>query len=250
MNSNGKICDKLNLHEGHRERLRTRLGDTKFVGADDYQVLEYMLTLVVKRRDTNELAHTLINKFGSLAGVFEAPVYELEKIKGVSHTMAFFLNSIPYIFRNYKESKKEPKFRIITPLDAYNYLGSSITHLKNEQLYMICLDNANKVINSKNIASGSLTQVNIDVKDCNQYAISSNASKVILLHNHPHGEAEPSVEDDIVTKQLLVSFESLGIELYDHVIVNYNENYYSYHNEGKLNQYRQECRDILKLFKN
>ena len=115
---------------------------------------------------------------------------------------------------------------------------------------MICLDNSNKVLNYKNIATGSLTQVNIDIKDCNQFAIKSNASKVVLLHNHPTGNATPSVEDDLVTKQLLISFESLGIELYEHIIVNYKEEYYSYHNQGVLEKYRTECKNILNLFNN
>ena len=103
---NHEDVSMLNLHEGHRGRLRERLLRNNFSDADDYLILEYILTLVVKRRDTNDLAHTLVSTFGSLAGVFDASTEDLEQVKGVTPTMAYFLHSIPYIFRNYNKIKK------------------------------------------------------------------------------------------------------------------------------------------------
>lgn len=239
----------VNLHEGHRNRIRKRLAQTEFVDADDYQTLEYILTLVIKRRDTNELAHTLINTFGSLAGVLDASIENLEGIAGISPTIAFFLHSMPFIYRNYKLSKISPKMVISTPIDAVNCIGKSFSHLNREEFYMICLDNSNKVINHKMIAAGSINQVSAEIADCVQFALKSKARKVVLLHNHPSGDAYPSLQDEETTRNFLFSFESSGIELYDHVIVNYKDDYYSFAIDGKLKEYKESYNMILSSFK-
>ena len=235
----------VNLHEGHRERLRKRLSDKNYVEADEYQVLEYLLTLPIMRRDTNELAHKLINKFGSLANVLDSNVDDLITVDGISPTIAHFLHCIPYVFRNYKISKTKSKPVLTCPLDIFNYLGDAICHLPSEEFYMICLDNGYKVINKKILSLGGTTKVAIDIKQCVQYALSLNASKVIMLHNHPSSSADPSESDCETTKRMLIGFEMAGIDLFDHMIVNYEGKYFSFAISGNLNKYREQYKSIL-----
>lgn len=235
----------VNLHEGHRERLRKRLSDKNFV-EDDYQILEYLLTLPVMRKDTNGLAHKLINEFGSLANVLDSKVEDLTNVKGISPTIAYFLHSIPFIFRNYKLSKIKAKPVLTCPRDIFNYLGQVIHHLPIEEFYLICLDNGFKVINKKIISTGSTSNIALNVKDCVQYALQMKASKVIMIHNHPSTSPEPSKSDFETTKRMLVGFEMAGIELFDHVIVNYQEEFFSFAMSGKLNEYRNEYKKMLK----
>lgn len=236
-----------NLHEGHRQRLRERMLQTNFVKADDYQILEYLLTLVVKRKDTNELAHRLINTFGSFSNVCDSEIEDLQKVEGITYSIAYFLHIVPYIFRNYKISKKEPKAILNCAQDIFNYLGQAIFHLPIEEFYIICLDNANKVIAQKMLSAGKSTTVAVDLDECVQYAIKTKAKKVVLLHNHPTSEPDPSFEDIETTKNLFLRFASTGIELYDHIIVNYEEKFYSFAHNGKLKAYSNEYENFIKL---
>ena len=236
-----------NLHEGHRQRLRERMLQTNFVGADDYQILEYLLTLVVKRKDTNELAHKLVNTFGNLSKVCDSDIEDLEKVEGITPTIAYFLHSVPFIFRNYKISKTKPKAILNCAQDIFNYLGQAIFHLPREEFYIICLDNGNKVIGQKMLSSGKSTNVAIDMDDCIQYAIKTKAKKVVLLHNHPSSEAQPSVEDLDTTKHLFFRFATTGIELYDHLIVNYEEKFYSFAHDGILKRFAEDYKNFMKL---
>lgn len=236
----------VNLHEGHRERLRKRLADKNFI-EDDYQILEYLLTLPVMRRDTNGLAHKLINEFGTLANVLDSKIEDLLQVKGISPTIAYFLHSLPFIFRNYKFSKMEAKPVLTNPRDIFNYLGQAIHHLPIEEFYLICLDNSYKVINKKIISSESSDNVAIDIKNCVQFALQTKASKVIMVHNHPTSGPEPSKNDLETTKRMFIGFESSGIELHDHVIVNYNEELYSFSNSGLIKNFKDEYLDMLKV---
>lgn len=241
-----KDAQMLNIHEGHRERLRKRLANCGFVEVDDYQCLEYILTLCVKRKDTNELAHTLINTFGSLANVMETSIENLQAVKGITYPMAYFLHFIPQIFRNYKMSKKKARPILTCAQDIFNYLGECIYHLPSEEFYMICLDNSNKVICHKAIATGGDTQVAINSKEIVKIAEKSRAKRVILLHNHPTASCEPSQEDIDTTKKLFFAFSVNGIYLSDHIIVNSEENFYSFAHEGLIEKFEQENKKIFK----
>lgn len=235
----------VNLHEGHRERLRERLANTYFCNADEYQVLEYILQLVVKRKDTNELAHKLINTFGSLANVCDSGTNDLLSVKGITPTMAYFLHNIPYIFRNYKISKLQPRANIVCPQDVFNYLGECIYHLPQEEFYIVCLDSSNNVINQKVASIGGMAQVSVKLKDILQFAQNINASKVVLLHNHPTGSSEPSIEDIDATKRIFLNFLVNNITLFDHIIVNYKQEFFSFAQNGILKQFENDCKNVF-----
>ena len=236
----------LNLHEGHRNRLRDRLLRNNFSGADDYQILEYILTLVVKRKDTNDLAHTLVSTFGSLAGVFDAAIEDLEQVKGVTYTMAYFLHSVPYIFRNYKLSKAKPKAVITCAQDVFNYLGQCIYHLPEEEFYMILLDGGNRVICHKIISIGGNSQVVINGKEAVKFAVKHKAKKVVLVHDHPTASCVASEEDIETTKRLYMMFNIENIGMFDHLIVDSQENFYSFAHEGFTAKFEKECNLLFK----
>ena len=235
----------VNLHEGHRSRVRKRLTSTQFVDADEYQVVEYILQLVIRRKDTNEIAHRLIDSFGSLANLCDADIEDIMSVSGVSNTVATFLHSVPYIFRNYKISKLNPKANLSCPQDLFNYLGECIYHSLREEFYIVCLDSGNNVINQRIISVGSISQVSIKIKDVIRFAMSVNAHKVILLHNHPTCDAEPSIEDIDTTKKLYLNLRLNGISLDDHIIVNYQAKYYSFAHNGWMNKFAEESKGII-----
>ena len=239
-----------NCHKGHRKRLRKRLSQVDFVNADDYQTLEYLLQIIIPRKDTNELGHRLIDCFGSFANVCDASVEQLLSINGIGEQSAYFLSSLPAIFRNYKLSKQKPKQNISAPKDFFNYLGEAIHHLPKEEVYAICLDNGNNVINQKIVAIGGKEQVALKINDIVNFAISCNAKKVILSHNHPTSSEEPSLEDDDITMKIHFALAVNDISLYDHIIVNYQGNYFSYAQQGKLNFYKNGFNNVMRGQKN
>ncbi|MGN1213240.1 MAG: RadC family protein [Christensenellales bacterium] len=236
--------DKECLHDGHRDRLRETLLHTRFDDVDDYIALEYILFGIVPRKDTNEIAHRLINTFGCLANVCEADVVDLKKVKGVSENMAIFLNLFPYMFRNYKLSKQKPKATLTCTQDVFNYLGNAICHLPQEEFYVICLDNGDHVINQKLVSRGNNTEVNIRINEIVRFATSVNARKVVFVHNHPTTSEDPSQEDIETTKKLYMAFKYHNIKIVEHLIVNYMGRSFSFSNNGILQSFEEYSRKI------
>lgn len=133
-------------HTGHRERLKYKIETAGLDHLAPHEVLEYILFYCIPRKDTNELAHELIKKFGSLSGVLEAGASELEKINGISHSTAMFLSSIPNISRYYLKDRWQDKPIIKDSLVLGNYLCDLFAGEKNEAFYVISLDSRCRLI--------------------------------------------------------------------------------------------------------
>ena len=239
--------DKVSMHSGHRGRLSKELYHNKFVGIDDYKVLEYILFSVIPIKDTNPIAHQLISSFGSFANVCDADLEDLKSIKGMTNRAAQLLVDLPYILRNYQISKQQPKQILACTQDIFNYLGSAICHLPEEEFYAICLDNGNHVINRKMIARGTDSEVSVRVNDVVKFAISMKAKKVIFLHNHPTTSVDPSVEDLDTTQKLFNSLSFHNIELAEHLIVNYMGDCFSFSKSGMLKCFNEKVQKLMKF---
>ena len=232
------------LHSGHRERVRCRLAKTNMSDADDYYLMEYTLHQCIPRKDTNPLAHNLINAFGSFANVCDASVDDLVEF-GLTVPIANFLHNLPYMFRNYQISKQQPKPTITCAQDVFEYMGKAISHLPIEEFYIICLDGGNHVISRKLVSFGSNVEVSIKIQDIVKYVLSLNAHKIVMVHNHPTTDENPSIEDIETTKRLFCGFHLNGIELVDHLIINYQGYYYSFSNNGWFAKFKCDCQKIL-----
>ena len=201
---------------------------------------------MVKRRDTNELAHSLVSAFGGLASVLNADIADLMQVKGVTYTIAYFLHAMPYVYRNYKASLLKPKPTINCVMDIINSLGDCVYHLPEEEFYVMCLDGSNRLINYKAVANGGNSQVAIHTRDIVRYAVKHNAKKVVFLHNHPTASPEPSEDDIETTKVLFMAFHVEGIEVFDHVIVSSDESFYSFSQNNLIKGYQEDCISIFK----
>ena len=233
----------INLHQGHRDRLRERMIKLDCDTAD-HELLEYILQQPIKRKDTNELAHRLLLHFGSFAKVCDASIEELLQVDGIGKSTAIFLTRIPKMFQAYKHAKAEVKPYINNERDVYNYLGQSIEHLPTEEFYVICLNAVQKVICHKKVSMGDGTMVAFNIKQVADFCKSVNASSVVVVHNHPTGSALPSVEDIESTKQLFFNLSFSGITLAEHLVVNYLGETFSFAKEGLI----QEFADKKELF--
>lgn len=214
-----------NPHAGHRERLRKRFLASGLEGFSDHEVLELLLCYAIPRRDVNDMAHALIDRFGSLAGALDAPASELMTIPGIGDQAAVLIKLIPQLARKYQLSgiRGSGKPMLDTVEKAGEFLIPRFQSLTEETAYMLCLDKRCRLINEHAIGSGDEFRAIASAKKLVELAVQNKAESVLLAHNHPGGTPIPSVEDVVATRQLAAALSSVGISLTDHLVVVGNE---------------------------
>jgi len=215
-----EALSKKHLHSGHRKRMNQRVRfDPDFEGFAPHEMLEFLLYIGVPRVDTNELAHRIIQEFGSFSKVFYAPVDELLKVKGLTERAAFTIASVLPIARWVSiQNRNGKRFKIEDTDSAVRFLRPYFANKLVENVYIVCIDSADYVVNIFPISKGSSNMAVIDARQIINKANSSMASKVILAHNHPAGTLMPSQEDVNATSQVAIGLSSISITLVDHLI--------------------------------
>ena len=227
----------MGLHDGHRQRLKTRFLQQGLGGFEDHNVLELLLFYSLPRADTNEIAHELLNRFGSISGVFDASAEELCKVKGVSMHTASLIKLIPELFSVYHSDKTSVTKVIQSTNEAGKYFIPKFYGKTNEEVYVMLLDDKKKMIKCDKISEGTINSANITVKKVISLAVSSNATGVILAHNHPAGVALPSHDDIITTEKVYRALELINVRLYDHIIVA-DDDFVSLVESGEFERFR------------
>lgn len=209
----------MSLHDGHRQRVRERFLSEGLDTFQEHQVLEMLLFYCFSRKDTNELAHRLIDAFGSLYQVLEAPIQDLERVPGIGKNAAVFLSFIAQFSRYYQINKTVNSGDILsTPDECGAYLSPYFLSRKNEVVFLLCLDAKCKVLCCKMVGEGSVNSAGVSVRSIVELALNSNATTVILAHNHPSGLAFPSAEDIKTTQMVAVALHGVDVILADHMI--------------------------------
>lgn len=207
------------VHDGHRARLRRQFLEGGLDSFSDVQALELLLSFVIARKDVNPLAHELLDRFGSLAGVLDAPVGELMKVPGVGENTAVMLSVMPQLMRRYAIGKNKTGVILNTTTKAGSYLLPFFFGAKDEQVYLLCLDAKCKVLDCRRLFTGSVNTVGVSVRRIVEEALRRNATSVILAHNHTSGIALPSREDEETTNMVQAALEAVGIRLADHMVM-------------------------------
>lgn len=213
------------MHEGHRERVREKYRLNGLDGFSDHEVLELLLFYANKRGDTNATAHRLLNAFGSLSAVFEAPYDELVKIKDVGDVAATLITSVPHIFRRYMQDKAGKIKEITCSAQAVDHLAPRFFGLRNECVAVVSLDVLNRINNTSFVAEGTVDMAHLDVRKVVEIALRDNAHSIILAHNHPNGVAAPSKKDAETTQAVINAFTPLGITVSDHIIISDSDSF-------------------------
>lgn len=207
------------IHKGHRERLKQRFLEDGLDNFTDIQVLELLLFYAIPQRDTNPIAHALLNHFGSLSGVLDADVAELKKVPGISDHSATLLALVTELCRYYQVDSAQ-RVEILTTLDACGaYLVPRFFGRTRETVFLLCLDAKCKVLCCKEVGEGSVNSASISVRKIVETALAANATTVILAHNHPSGVAVPSGEDAQTTRRIAAALSAVEVHLADHIIV-------------------------------
>ncbi len=209
----------MNIHEGHRERMKQRFMEQGLDAFDDHQVLELLLFYSMPRKDTNPLAHQLLEHFGSLEAVFEAPTEELKKISGIGDSAVTLLRLIPEVSRRYLIDKNSFDKVLDSSAKVGAFLVPRFMYERDEVVIVICLDAKCKVLACKELFRGAADCAEISIRKIAELALAKNASSIILSHNHVSGIALPSIEDEMTTKRIKATLDAMGISLIDHIIV-------------------------------
>ena len=207
------------IHAGHRRRLKARFEAEGLEHFSDINVLELLLFYARARGDVNPLAHRLLEAFGSLKGVLEATVDQLCSVEGVGEETATLLSLMVPMFRRYELCRCEERPRLTRYNEAEEYCKALLAGLRKERFYVISLSTQMRVIGCRMIGEGSLTEVPAYPRLVVETALNHNAYSILLCHNHPGGDAIPSMGDVEVTKELDAVLAPLGIALIDHLIV-------------------------------
>ena len=208
-----------NPHAGHRERLKNRFLETGLDSFHAVNTLELILFFAVPRKDTNPIAHRLLDHFGSLAGVLDAPVEELMKIDGITKNAAVLLHLFPQTARQYEISRTADLKILDTTDKAGRYLLPRYTGERSEVVYLLCLDAKCRVLDCRLLFRGGFSSAAASVRKIIETALAVNAYAVILSHNHTSGIAQPSMEDEQTTRALEQALHAVDILLVDHIIV-------------------------------
>ena len=207
------------IHDGHRQRLRDRFRTEGLDNFDEHEVLELLLFYCIPRVNTNPIAHELINRFGSLAQVLDAPAEELAKVPGIGENAATFLTLTTAVGRYYLVNRSMQTVILPTVDACGKYLSPFFYGRRNETVFLLCLDAKCKVLCCKELGEGSVNSAGVPIRRIVEVALGVNATSVVLAHNHPSGLAVPSGEDVQTTRRVAAALNAVEITLVDHIVV-------------------------------
>ena len=224
---------KEKLHAGHRQRLKEQCLENGFDGLPSHQVLELLLFYAMPYKDTNELAHRLLDRFGSFAGVVNADYQELLQVNGVGPNTACLLALLPEFFRRYQLDMFGKRPRIADRQQLAEYAQALLAGKHYEAMYIVCMDAQRRVTGAPVLGEGTLSEVVVYPRNTVEMALRYQAKYVVLAHNHPGGTLRPSSADVQLTDQLRAVLRAVGITVLDHVIVA-GDGYYSFADHGLI----------------
>ena len=224
---------KKHSHQGHRERVRNRFETKGITAFEDHEALEMLLFYAIPQRDTNQLAHNLIEEFGSLAGVFDAPISALENVKGIGYNAAVLIKLMPEIYTKYLASKARITESVLDTVDKVGkFCIAQLSGYDHEVVLVACLDNKLRVKKHFIISEGDTDNALIDMKKIVGCVVNTNATSIIIAHNHPAGVAAPSGKDVETMRTISNTLHKLNIRFTDSIVVS-GKDYYSMATKGR-----------------
>ncbi|NMP37367.1 MAG: hypothetical protein GX051_04485 [Clostridiales bacterium] len=224
-----------NTHSGHRERLKSRFLESGLDSFNELNTLELILFFTIPRGDTNPLAHALLDEFGSLEAVLDAPYEELLKVKGIGEKSAQLIKLFPGTFKKYSCAKSAVPNKSCSTETTAEYLFGFFADKKTENLAVLCYDARGTFRKCSVIAQGDFNTAEIDFRRIAGEILKHDAVRVVLAHNHPNGVVKPSFADVDTTRNIVVILKRLNVAVADHIIIGGRE-YYSMRSDSKYEQ--------------
>jgi DNA repair protein RadC len=204
---------------GHRARLRLRLLGGGAEALADHEIIEYLLMTAIPRRDVKPIAHSLIRRFGGLAGVLNADPAALANHPGLGDTSTAALKIVAVAARRLAKEQVKQQPVLGSWQALIDYLHIDMAHLTVERVRVLYLNAQNVLIHDEHVGDGSLDEAAIHPREVIRRALDLGAAALILVHNHPSGSPEPSKADIQITHRIAEAGRLLGIVVHDHVII-------------------------------
>ncbi|WP_232493947.1 RadC family protein [Novosphingobium kaempferiae] len=213
------MSDFGNDPSGHRNRLRKRLLDGGDEALGDHEVIELLLMQAIRRRDVKPLARSLIQRFGSLAGVLQVDTRTLAAHPDMGEATAAALRVVTVAATRMARQK----VREAPVLSSWNalidYLTIDMAHLTVERVRVLYLNARNMLILDDLVGEGSIDEAAIHTREVIRRALDVGATALILVHNHPSGSPQPSRADIDITNRIAEAGRLLGVTVHDHVVI-------------------------------
>ena len=204
---------------GHRERLRERFSRSGFEGFHDYEVLELLLTYAIPRVDVKPIAKRLLKVFGTLAGVFDAPLAELTQVEGMGERGAVFLTLVRQVEVRYLASDLPGKSVFDRPEKVKAHLRLLVQGRGMECFGAIFTDQQNRHVATQILFEGTVDRAAVYPRNLMKRALELDAKGMIIFHNHPGGTPRASDEDIQLTKRMAEAGAPLDIKVLDHFLI-------------------------------
>lgn len=231
------------LHTGHRKRMLTRLSVSPET-LSDHELLEILLYPVIRRKDTNGLAHKLLKVFGNLKNLFNADASEIASVDGAGEAVAAHIVSIGRIFAIVRQ-EKERDIKWFSFDNNRKEIVRLFYGLNDERFIIVLLNAKYGKITHLSFEDHDRFSVKAEIPEIAKAFALHKPKYAIVAHNHPSGDVNPSEADDFTTKKLNLLCDLHGVTLIDHVIV-FGEKAFSYHVSGRMH-YIKETADINKI---
>ena len=206
-------------HYGHRARMKSKFADHSDRVFSDHELLELLLFYAIPRVNVNEVAHRLINELGSLEGVFTAEPERLCRVAGVGKATADYISLIGKVMSRAKSEAPDLKQTFSTLSMIGEFLVQYYRGYTKEKLCVLFFDSRMKLIKLTELDHGGPTEIAASPQQIARDAVIYNASSVLIAHNHPSGNLEPSSADHNLSHLLDITLRSVGVPLIDHLIV-------------------------------
>jgi DNA repair protein RadC len=222
-------------YHGHRQRLRDRFIRSGLEGFNDYEVVELLLTLAIPRSDVKQPAKALIERFGNLRGILDAPLEELQNVKGIGSVAPVALRIIRAAAALYLQQSAEGAESLADPDRLSAFWRLRIGALRDEVFEVAYLDTGYRLLRDgvDRLEEGTIDRATVYPRRVVEYAVKRGAAALVLAHNHPNGHVQPSEPDKTLTRALVLAAETVHLRIIDHLIVSPDE-VFSFRKSGLL----------------
>ena len=222
-------------YHGHRKRLRERFVKNGLSGFAEHEVMELLLTLAIPRSDVKRPAKALLERFGSLRGVLDAPLAELRSVQGVGEVAATGLHLVREAATLYLQEESEGGDVLRDATKISNFWRMRIGALKHEVFAVAYLDSAHRLLRDgvETLQEGTIDRAAVYPRRVVEAALKRQAAALVLAHNHPNGNVQPSEHDKVLTRAIVLAAETINLRVVDHLIVSPEETF-SFRQAGLL----------------
>ena len=214
-------------HHGHRKRLRERFVKNGLAGFAEHEVVELLLTLAIPRADVKQPAKALLGRFGNLRGIMDAPLAELRSVAGIGEVAATGLHLIREAAVLYLQQEAEGGDVLHNAAKMSNFWRMRMGALKHEVFAVAYLDSGYRLLRDgvETLQEGTIDRAAVYPRRVVEAALKRQAAALVLAHNHPNGNVQPSEQDKLITRAIVLAAETIGLRVVDHLVVSSDETF-------------------------